>query len=95
MGTKGAVIITETSYLPNNNPSKSSKIEDEEKFYDLIDWTLVFYYSRFQIINIYIKYEIPLEKLKSFFILIKHEPSACNIKVMIFNNRIRQLNKIL
>lgn len=37
MGSKGAVIITENSYLPNNNPSKSSKIEDEEKFYDLID----------------------------------------------------------
>ena len=35
MGSKGAVIITETSYLPNNNPSKSSKIEDEEKFYEL------------------------------------------------------------
>jgi hypothetical protein len=37
MGTKGAVIITDTSYLPNNNASKSNKIEDEEKFYDVID----------------------------------------------------------
>ena len=54
MGTKGAVIITETSYLPNNNPSKSSKIEDEEKFYDLIDWTLNCNDSSiYRIINIY------------------------------------------
>ena len=64
MGTKGAVIITETSYLPNNNPSKSSKIEDEEKFYDLIDWTLNCNDSFiYRIINIYNKFDYKIYDL--------------------------------
>ena len=36
-GTKGAVLINEMQLLPNKNPTRSTLIEDEEKFYDIID----------------------------------------------------------